>query len=228
MLLAGGMDWCTGIYLGVKYDTWVCLSGFRIHQTFLEIVTQFEPTVSIDAYFLLQRLGQICSVARFTFNFMLNFLLAYMSLLTIKHQCVLTVWFHIAWVCSEVQFIKLVLLRVRPGCYVRGIIIWHLSNHVNSYVKLTFNIVRDKIWLTSFGCIWLEGPKIHLQSLWCLNFGKWQFTPWSCYSHNTVNSRFVKMWIADFIVPFTWLVPATFHSQKCWWKQEKCLFSHCL
>jgi hypothetical protein len=38
-------------YLGVKYDTWVCHSGFRTHQTFLEMVTQFELSISIDAFF---------------------------------------------------------------------------------------------------------------------------------------------------------------------------------
>jgi hypothetical protein len=66
MVLAGGMGWCSSIYLGVKYDTWVCPIGFRTHQTFLEIVAQFELTVSIDAFFLLLRLKQVCSVARFT------------------------------------------------------------------------------------------------------------------------------------------------------------------
>jgi len=27
--------------LGMKYDAWVCCSGFRAHQTFLEMITQF-------------------------------------------------------------------------------------------------------------------------------------------------------------------------------------------
>jgi len=63
-------------YHGVKYDTWVCHSGFRAHQTFLEMVTQFEPTISIDAFFSVDKAVQICSITRFTFNSMLNFFIS--------------------------------------------------------------------------------------------------------------------------------------------------------
>jgi hypothetical protein len=51
MDLAGGMGWYSNIYFGVKYDTWVCPSGFKTLQTFLEMVAWFELTISIDAFF---------------------------------------------------------------------------------------------------------------------------------------------------------------------------------
>lgn len=63
-------------YLGVKYDTWVCRNGFRAHQTFLEIITQFELAISIDAFFSVDEAVQIRCVARFTFISMLNFFIS--------------------------------------------------------------------------------------------------------------------------------------------------------
>jgi len=64
-------------YLGVKYDTLVCRSGFRAHQTFPEMVTQFELTVGIDAFFFsVDEAVQMCSVIRFSFNSMLNFFIS--------------------------------------------------------------------------------------------------------------------------------------------------------
>jgi len=46
-------------YLGMKYDTWVCRSGFRTHQTFLETVTQLDAFFSVD-----EAVQQICTVDR--------------------------------------------------------------------------------------------------------------------------------------------------------------------
>jgi hypothetical protein len=70
--------------------TWVCCSGYRAHQTFLEMVTQFELAISIGAFFPVDEAVQICSVARFTFNSMLNFISVHEKLRT-------SFSFQIAW-----------------------------------------------------------------------------------------------------------------------------------
>jgi len=58
--------------LGMKYDTWICCSGLRAHQTFLEMVTvlahnQYRCIFSVD-----EAVQQLCTVARFTFISIIN------------------------------------------------------------------------------------------------------------------------------------------------------------